>query len=44
MALVLVTTRLGWPKFDFRLLRERALEGLGFLRRRQHYFGLQRHR
>jgi O-antigen/teichoic acid export membrane protein len=30
MALVLVTSRLGWPKFDFRLLRERALEGLGF--------------
>jgi O-antigen/teichoic acid export membrane protein len=30
MALVLVTTRLGWPKFDLRLLRERALEGLGF--------------
>jgi O-antigen/teichoic acid export membrane protein len=30
MALILVTTRLGWPKFDFRLLRERALEGLGF--------------
>ena len=30
MALVLVTVRLGWPKFDFRLLRERALEGVGF--------------
>ena len=30
MALFLVTTRLGWPKADFRLLRERALEGLGF--------------
>ena len=30
MALVLVTTRLGWPKADFRLLRERALEGVGF--------------
>jgi O-antigen/teichoic acid export membrane protein len=30
MALVLVTTRLGWPKFDLRLLRARALEGVGF--------------
>jgi O-antigen/teichoic acid export membrane protein len=30
MALVLVSKRLGRPKFDFRLLRERALEGLGF--------------
>ena len=30
MALVLVTTRLGWPKFDLRLLRHRALEGIGF--------------
>ena len=30
MALVLVTTRLGWPKVNFRLLRERALEGVGF--------------
>jgi O-antigen/teichoic acid export membrane protein len=30
MALVLVTTRLGWPKVDLRLLRERALEGAGF--------------
>ncbi len=30
MALVLVTSRLGWPKVNFRLLRERALEGVGF--------------
>ena len=30
MALVLVTTRLGWPKVNLRLLRERALEGVGF--------------
>jgi O-antigen/teichoic acid export membrane protein len=30
MALVLVTKRLGWPKVDLRLLRERALEGAGF--------------
>jgi O-antigen/teichoic acid export membrane protein len=30
MALILVTTRLGWPKFDFHLLRKRALEGIGF--------------
>jgi O-antigen/teichoic acid export membrane protein len=28
--LALVTVRLGWPKFSFRLLRERALEGVGF--------------
>ena len=30
VALVLVTTRLGWPKVDLRLLRQRALEGIGF--------------
>jgi O-antigen/teichoic acid export membrane protein len=30
MALVLVTARLGWPRFNLRLLRERALEGVGF--------------
>jgi O-antigen/teichoic acid export membrane protein len=30
LALVLVTTRLGWPRFDFRLLQSRALEGIGF--------------
>jgi O-antigen/teichoic acid export membrane protein len=30
MALVLVTIRLGWPKVNLRLLRERALEGAGF--------------
>ena len=30
MALILVTARLGWPKFDFHLLRKRALEGVGF--------------
>ncbi len=30
VALVLVTTRLGWPKFDLRLLRDRMLEGIGF--------------
>jgi O-antigen/teichoic acid export membrane protein len=30
MALVLVTIRLGWPKVNLRLLRERALEGVGF--------------
>ena len=30
MAVALVTIRLGWPKFSFRLLRERALEGVGF--------------
>jgi O-antigen/teichoic acid export membrane protein len=30
MALILVTSRLGWPRFDFHLLRERALEGVGF--------------
>ena len=30
VALVLVTTRLGWPKVNLRLLRERALEGVGF--------------
>jgi O-antigen/teichoic acid export membrane protein len=30
LALVLVTTQLGWPRFDFRLLRSRALEGVGF--------------
>jgi O-antigen/teichoic acid export membrane protein len=30
VALVLVTTRLGWPRVNFRLLRERALEGIGF--------------
>lgn len=30
MALVLVTTRLGWPKIDLRLLGRRALEGVGF--------------
>lgn len=30
MALVLVTARLGWPRFNFRLLRERSLEGVGF--------------
>jgi O-antigen/teichoic acid export membrane protein len=30
MALILVTTRLGWPKFDFHLLRKRVLEGIGF--------------
>ena len=29
-SLALVTARLGWPKVDFRLLRDRALEGLGF--------------
>ena len=43
MALVLVTTRLGWPKVNFRLLRERALEG-PVCRRYQHYFDLQRYR
>jgi len=30
LALVLVTTRLGWPKFNLRLLRDRTLEGVGF--------------
>jgi O-antigen/teichoic acid export membrane protein len=30
MALVLVTIRLGWPRVDLRLLRQRALEGVGF--------------
>jgi O-antigen/teichoic acid export membrane protein len=30
VALVLVTTRLGWPRLDLRLLRERAMEGVGF--------------
>jgi O-antigen/teichoic acid export membrane protein len=30
MALILVTTRLGWPKLNLHLLRERALEGVGF--------------
>jgi O-antigen/teichoic acid export membrane protein len=30
MAVVLVTARLGWPRFNFRLLRARALEGVGF--------------
>jgi O-antigen/teichoic acid export membrane protein len=30
MAVALVTARLGWPKFSFCLLRERALEGIGF--------------
>ena len=30
LALVLVTTRLGWPKLDLRLLRDRMLEGIGF--------------
>jgi O-antigen/teichoic acid export membrane protein len=30
IALTLVTTRLGWPRFDFALLRQRALEGVGF--------------
>jgi O-antigen/teichoic acid export membrane protein len=29
-ALVLVTMRLGWPRFSLRLLRERTLEGIGF--------------
>jgi O-antigen/teichoic acid export membrane protein len=30
MALILVTTRLGWPKLDLHLLRARAMEGVGF--------------
>src|SRR5271165_5252953 len=30
VAVVLVTTRLGWPRVNLRLLRERALEGVGF--------------
>jgi O-antigen/teichoic acid export membrane protein len=30
MALGLVSARLGWPRIDLRLLRERALEGIGF--------------
>ena len=30
VALVLVTTRLGWPRVNLRLLRERVLEGIGF--------------
>ncbi len=30
MSLYLVTARLGWPIFDFGLLRRRALEGVGF--------------
>jgi O-antigen/teichoic acid export membrane protein len=30
MALGLVTTRLGWPKINLRLLRQRFLEGIGF--------------
>jgi O-antigen/teichoic acid export membrane protein len=30
MAITLVTTRLGWPRIDLRLLRARALEGVGF--------------
>jgi O-antigen/teichoic acid export membrane protein len=30
IALVVVTARLGWPEVNLRLLRERALEGLGF--------------
>ena len=30
MAMTLVTTRLGWPRIDLRLLRARALEGVGF--------------
>jgi O-antigen/teichoic acid export membrane protein len=30
IALVLVTTRLGWPRFNFRLLRRHLLEGIGF--------------
>jgi O-antigen/teichoic acid export membrane protein len=29
-ALVLVTTRLGWPRFNFRLLRQKVVEGIGF--------------
>jgi O-antigen/teichoic acid export membrane protein len=30
MAMTLVTTRLGWPRINLRLLRARALEGVGF--------------
>jgi O-antigen/teichoic acid export membrane protein len=30
VALVLVTKRLGWPEVNLRLLRQRALEGVGF--------------
>ncbi len=30
VALVLVTNRLGWPKVNLRLLRQRTLEGVGF--------------
>jgi O-antigen/teichoic acid export membrane protein len=30
MALILVTARLGWPTFDVKLLRARAVEGVGF--------------
>ena len=29
-ALILVTARLGWPRFNIGLLRQRAMEGMGF--------------